>query len=132
MPGADGPFALRERARVELRGARASVEGIAPIAFTGDAPAEGVTLFLREPQRIGGVVGIGAGLPFVASRAMGDRVLGSVRTHDGLTVLGVSVPCRALTLDAPSSALETRPESEHWKAMRPPSVRFWLELFARS
>jgi hypothetical protein len=113
VPGADRPFALRERARVVLRGAQASVEGVAPIAFAGDADASAVTLFLRTPQRIGGVVGMGAGLPFVASRAIGAQVVGTVRTHDGLTVLGVSVPCQALTLDAPASAPTEAPVPTH-------------------
>lgn len=113
VPGADGPFTLRERARVVLRGAVAQVEGVAPIAFEGTAPAEAVTLFLRAPQRIGGVVGVGAGLPFVASRADGPWVIGTVRSHDGITVGGVSVPCAALTLEAPSSAPSSAPVPEH-------------------
>jgi hypothetical protein len=113
VPGADAPFALRERARVVLSGARARVEGTAPIAFAGDADVGAVTLFLRTPQRLGGVVGIAAGLPFVASRSVGARVVGSVRTHDGLAVLGVSVPCEALTLDAPSSAPGEAPVPTH-------------------
>jgi len=113
VPGADGPFTLRERARVVLRGAVARVEGVAPIAFEGTAPAEAVTLFLRAPQRIGGVVGIGAGLPFVASRADGAWVIGTVRSSDGLTVGGVSVPCAALTLDAPASAPAAAPVPVH-------------------
>ena len=113
VPGADGPFALRERARVVLRGASARIEGVAPIAFTGEADAGAVTLFLRTPQRIGGVVGIAARLPFVATRALGDRVVGSVRTHDGLSVLGVSVPCESLTLDAPSTPPGEAPVPAH-------------------
>jgi len=113
VPGADGPLTLRERARVVLRGAVARVEGVAPIAFEGTAPAEAVTLYLRAPQRIGGVVGAGAGLPFVASRSDGPWVVGTVRSPDGLTVGGVSVPCGALTLDAPSSAPAAAPVPEH-------------------
>ena len=113
VPGADGPFALRERARVALRGAAARVEGIAPIAFVGTAPVAAVTLFLRTPQRIGGVLGIGGGLPFVAARALGTAVIGTVRTPDGLTVRGVSVPCRALTLEAPGSAPTAAPVPRH-------------------
>ncbi len=113
VPGADNPFVLRERARVVLEGAAARVEGVAPIAFAGAASAGDVTLFLRTPQRIGGVVGIGAGLPFVASRAVGARVIGTVRTSDGLTVDGVSVPCVALTLDAPTSAPTEAPVPPH-------------------
>ncbi|TAK30366.1 MAG: hypothetical protein EPO40_08235 [Myxococcaceae bacterium] len=113
VPGAEGPFTLRERARVVLRGAEARVEGVAPIAFEGTAPAGAVTLFLRAPQRIGGVVGIGAGLPFVASRADGPWVIGTVRSPAGLTVGGVSVPCAALTLEAPAAAPEAAPVPEH-------------------
>lgn len=113
VPGAEGAFTLRERTRVELRGAVARVAGVAPIAFEGTAPAGAVALHLRTPQRIGGVVGVGAGLPFVASRSDGDRVVGTIRSHDGLTVVGVSVPCGALTLDAPGSAPTEAPVPEH-------------------
>jgi hypothetical protein len=111
--GADAPFTLRERARVVLRGPVAQVEGVAPIAFSGTAAAGSVSLFLRTPQRIGGVVGIAAGLPFVASRAVGASVLGTVETPDGLSVRGVSVPCAALTLDAPASAPTAAPVPPH-------------------
>lgn len=113
VPGSDGPFPLRERARVVLEGAAARVEGIAPIAFTGAASAGDVSLFLRAPQRLGGVVGIGVGLPFVASRVVGARVIGTVRTGDGLAVVGVSVPCAALTLDAPGAAPTEAPVPPH-------------------
>lgn len=113
VPGADAPFTLRERARVVLRGAVAHIEGVSPIAFRGTAAAGSVSLFLRAPQRLGGVVGIAAGLPFVASRAVGPSVLGTVETPDGLTVRGVSVPCAALTLDAPATAPTEAPVPRH-------------------
>ena len=113
VPGADGPFALRERARVVLRGAAARVEGLSPIAFTGAADVAAVRLFVRTPHRLGGVVGLAAGLPFAASRAVGASVVGTVRSPDGLTVRGVSLPCAALTLDAPQGGLTEAPVPRH-------------------
>lgn len=83
---------------VTLRPAGADVSAIRPLEFQATTALADVALAIHDATIVHGVLGIAAGVGFVATSVDGDEVVGTIDNNEGLIARGVRVPCASLAL----------------------------------
>jgi hypothetical protein len=106
----DGPptavaTAITEAMRVTLSGARATIEGRAPLAFRTVVAASDVELFVADPGVRTTLVGAARGVRARVESVSRDVALVTLSAEDSLEVRGVRLPCAALTTERPTESL---------------------------
>ncbi len=118
--GPPEPLSLEQSMVSTFEATVANVEGLAPLAFRGRAPARSVRVFLREATVLDGMVGVARGVAVEVERGERGAVVATLRDGHGLVVRSVRVPCglletvsRAQLEAAPRPAY---PEDRRWRS----------------
>ena len=100
--GASAPVTITEPLRITLRGSSATVEGTNPVTFRAMLPASDLALYLARTFTTP-MLGASAGAQVVVREALPSSVVGDLRAGERLRVEGVSLSCRDLTFQAPTT-----------------------------